>query len=252
LHSSPVLSPLARGTRQFVQQPVEAAKPDVSQPSITPEPEETQILFAGRLRIAEDEVQLTSDRLYYDIHVRYPQLEGSDDPYIKKLNQRIRRLAVDRYQWMLSPSKKDLLRYQTSPGGVNSIDLHYKIVLATESILSIYFISFDYGIGAAHSVITSQTINYDLESHKELKLADLFKPNTKYLEFIALYCMGKLRLLRDPLPPKAETFSSWNLTSNGLQLTFDACAIAGCAEGAKEVTIPFSDLEPFLKQPPVF
>ena len=147
-------------------------------PAITLEPEKPQILFAGHLRIAEDEVQLKSDRLNYDIHVRFPQLDGSED-------------------------------------------LH---------------------------IITTQTINYDLKSHKELKLADLFKANTDYLEFIALYCTGRFKLFREPLKPKAETFTSWNLTSSGIQITFDACAIAACADGAQEVTIPFSDLEPYLKR----
>jgi len=119
-------------------------------------------------------------------------------------------------------------------------------VLATDSILSIYFFVEDYYTGAAHSGIESHVINYDLKSHRELKLADLFKPKSQYLEFIANYCTRELEVY-GTIKPKAETFASWNLTESGIEFNFDPCQIAGCSSGPQEVTIPFSALMPFLK-----
>ena len=227
---------------EFAQQPAPPA------PAVTPEPEPSEVVFGhGRLRIVPEEKHLKSARLYYDIKVRYPQIDGSDALYITNLNRRIRRVAIDRYHWMLNPSKEDLQRYKTAPESVNEGYLDYEIVLANDSILSLCFGSFDYGIGAAHTVIQSHVINYDLKTHREIKLADLFKPNSKYLEFIARYCTDELKL-SEPIEPKAETFASWNLTSDGIRFNFDPCTITGgCSSPPQEVTIPFTALARFLK-----
>jgi len=149
---------------------------------------------------------------------------------------------------MLKPSKEDLRQYKkTFPDVFNSAQVDYEIVLANDSFLSIYLNSFDYGIGAAHSVQMSYVMNYDLKFHRELKLADVFNPHTKYLEFIADYCTREIKLI-EPLAPKAKTFPSWNLTRDGIRFNFDACTLTGCADGARQVTIPTSALQPFLKR----
>jgi hypothetical protein len=90
-------------------------------------------------------------------------------------------------------------------------------------------------------------MNYDLKFHRELKLADVFNSHTKYLEFIADYCTREIKLI-EPLAPKAKTFPSWNLTRDGIRFNFDACTLTGCADGARQVTIPTSALQPFLKR----
>lgn len=235
---------------------VQPAKADVTQqPSassppasaITPEPTESEVVFAkGRLRIVSEEEHLASDRLQYKINVRYPQIAGSNAPYITKLNRLIKQFVVDHYRWALNPSKAELRRFKTAPEPYNLVGINYDIALANDSILSIFFFIEDYYIGAAHSAIRSHVINYDLRSHRELKLADLFKPRSKYLEFIARYCTDELKLL-EPIAPKAATFASWNLTDTGIRFNFDPCDITGCSDGPHEVDIPFSALRPFLK-----
>jgi Deacetylase PdaC len=229
-----------------IQQPSATPSPEAA---ITPEPEKPEVVFGhGRLRIVAEEVHLKSERLRYDLKARYPQIAGSDNQYIKNLNQRIKHFAVDRYQWMLHPSKKDLLDYKkTFPEAFNEGNIDYEIVLATDAILSICFTSYDYGIGAAHTVIMSEVINWDLKAHRELKLADLFKPNSKYLEFIARYCTDELKPY-EPIAPKAAMFESWNLTSEGIRFNFDPCTLGGCNEPPQESTITFGSLRPFLKK----
>jgi len=217
-------------------------------PEITPEPEPSEVVFANRrLKIVSEEVHLKSEQLFYEINVRYPQIAGSNARHIKNLNQQIKRFAINRYQWPLKQSKAETKRREIGfPDAHNLVDVDYTIVLATDSILSIFFMTEDYYIGAAHSSIESHVINYDLKSHRELKLANLFKPNSQYLEFIARYCTRELEVY-GPIAPKAETFASWNLTEGGIQFNFDPCEIAGCSSGPQEVTIPFSALAPFFK-----
>jgi len=223
-------------------------KPPPPAPEITPDPEPPDGVFGnGRLRISSEEVHLKSEQLFYEIDVRYPQIVGSDARHIKNLNQRIRRFAINHYQWPLKLSKAELRTHKfTFRESHNSVDVDYTIVLATDSILSIYFFTDDYYIGAAHSFTKSHVINYDLKSHRELKLADLFRRNSQYLEFIADYCTRELAVYGS-IEPKAETFASWNLTTDGIQFNFDPCQIAGCSSGPQDVTIPLSALKPFLK-----
>jgi hypothetical protein len=222
----------------------------ISAPPATPNRE--VVFGGGRLRIVPDVVQLKSERLRYEIDVSYPQIVGSEDLHIRKLNQHIKELATEQYQWPLNPAKADLRYYREKwPEAFNSVDLDYEIRLATDSFLSIYFIGYSYGIGAAHSVQYSFVINYDLVLRKQLKLSDLFKRHSKYLEFISHYCIDELSkrlkfMFEEALTPMAEHFASWNITRDGIRFDFDACRVFGCAGGEQAVEIPFTALEQLL------
>jgi Protein of unknown function (DUF3298). len=213
-----------------------------------------EVIFGnGRLKIVPHQIRLRSDRLRYEIDVSYPEIVGSNDPQIEKLNRHLRKLATDQYQWPMHPSEADLRFYKNKhPEASNTVDLDYEIRLATDSQLSIFFIGYNYGIGAAHSVQYSFTVNYDLTLRKELSLSDLFKAKSKYLEFIAGYCREELSkklggfLFDGALSARAQNFDNWNLTPSGIAFNFDACKLTGCAAGKQEVEIPFSALQPWL------
>jgi hypothetical protein len=59
------------------------------------------LVGTGRLRMVPDEVQLKSERLRYEIDVRYPQIVGSEDLHIRKLNQHIKERATEQHQGRL-------------------------------------------------------------------------------------------------------------------------------------------------------
>ncbi len=217
----------------------------------TPVAANHEVIFGqGRLRIITHQVRMESERLRYKIDVSYPEIVGSNDPQIQDLNRHIKELVTQQYQWPIKASKADLRFYkERHPEAFNEIDLDYEVRLATDRLLSIYFIGYSYGIGAAHSVQYSFTVNYDLASREELKLSDMFKPKSKYLEFIAQYCRVDLSkqpaggfMFSEALSPKAKNFESWNVTANGLMFNFDACQLAGCAAGKQTVEIPFTAL----------
>lgn len=77
-------------------------------PFSSPTPDREVVFGQGRLRMVPKEVHLKSERLQYEIDVSYPQIVGSDALHIRKLNQRIKELATERYQWPLNPSKGGL------------------------------------------------------------------------------------------------------------------------------------------------
>ncbi len=47
--------------------------------------------------------------------------------------------------------------------------------------------------------------------------------------------------------PTSNNFQFWNLTKDGLLMSFEECRMAGCAAGPREVLIPFARLEGTLK-----
>jgi peptidoglycan-N-acetylmuramic acid deacetylase PdaC-like protein len=225
--------------------------PKAATPAATVVPEPTpnhEVVFGrDRLRIVPEQVQLRSKRLRYEIDVTYPRIVGGKDRHIRRLNQRIKRLTTEQYAWALNVTTKELEPLNKYFADVfNSIDLDYDVLLATDSVLSIFFNGYSYGIGAAHGSQFSFVINYDLASGKELKLARLFKPGSKYLEFISHYCIdalpldhaGRLEFTKDP--------ESWNITSDGLRFHFDHCKFFACSEGYKKVDIPFAAMNEIL------
>lgn len=231
--------------------------PQTPSPVITPTPEQ-EVAFGKGLRIVLRTIELKSESRRYRIDVGYPQIEGRNSQGILKLNRRIKDLVTKQYQWLLiPPTKEDLRHYEKWPGVFNSVDLDYDVVLATDELLSIYFDVYSYGIGAAHSVQQSLTVNFDLQSEEIITLNGLFRPRAGHLQFISDYCVRELskdhqHAMSDPtfkgeLAPKVKNYESWNLTKEGLRFNFDACRIDGCAAGKAEVNIAFEALKEKLK-----
>jgi Deacetylase PdaC/Protein of unknown function (DUF3298) len=247
------------GTVKVYAPPViEQAPPAIQEtapdPFAIPKPSRDMLIGSGSLKIVSEEVRLKSDRLQYDVDLRFPQILGTDDSHIRALNQHIKTRATEQYQSLLNPSNADLAYYREKwPGVFNSLNMDYEISLADDSLLSIYFYGYSYGIGAAHGVQQSYTVNYDLALKKELQLADIFKRDSNYLEFLSQYCLGELSQQGDPrfmstgnLGPNARNFENWKVMRDGISFNFDACRIFGCAAGEQKVEIPFRSLRGLL------
>ncbi|MBU0492773.1 MAG: DUF3298 domain-containing protein [Chloroflexi bacterium] len=130
----------------------------------------------------------------------------------------------------------------------NSLIIDYDAPASTPDLVSILFRIESYTAGAAHPAHHSAVLNYDLKAGKVLALADLFKPDTKYLDAIANYCiddLGKRGILdfKEGAEAKAENYRSWNVTPQGLQITFDPAQVAAYAAGPQTVAIPYTALE---------
>jgi hypothetical protein len=246
-HQANVKTVSRNATQQSSESKIQ--KPQTPSPVITPTPEQ-EVAFGKGLKIVPRTIELKNESRRYRIDVVYPQIEGSKSRGILKLNRRITDLVAKQYQWpLIPPTKEDRRHYDKWPGVYNSVDVDYDVVLATDDLLSIYFDVYSYGIGAAHSVQQSFTVNFDLASEKPIELAGLFKPDAKHLQFISDYCFRELSkdhqyaMFKDELAPKLKNYESWNITKEGLRFNFDACKIDGCAAGKAEVKIEFDALK---------
>lgn len=204
------------------------------------------------LRLVPERVQLKSESRGYEIDVSYPQIIGtasSADTKLGKVNKHLKDAATKLYQRPLSQAEQ----MDHSLSGIhNTVSFTYQVGLATDSFLSVHFIGYSYDSGSNDQLQDSFAVNYDLTSGKHLKLSELFKPGSNYLELISQYCIKKIStsvprgLKVWTLAPEAGNFAVWQLTPNGITFNFATCQIAPCAEGDFEVQIPFSELEPVL------
>ena len=234
--------------------PPQVQMPVQTTPAVTVDSAPAEFVFGqGRLKLVPEQVLLKSESRRYDIDVKYPQISGEDNPFIQRVNDNLKQIATDKYKWPLNQSKEEIaVTREYHPGLFNTVTVTYEIGLATESFLSIHFLGYSVAAGAARSIQQSSTVNYDLTSGRLLKLSDIFKPGSKYLEILSLYCNDDLSRNTGRAPsawamtPRAENFETWHITSNGITFSFDSCRVFDCAEGDQTVEIPFTELKGVL------
>lgn len=216
-------------------------------------PRHEAIQLGAGLTLVANEVKLKSERLRYDVDVRYPQIVGAEDARIAKLNEQLKALSTKQYERSLYPTQAEYENFQLQhPNLFNVVNLDYEIEVVPASFLSIYFDVNSYTIRTGTWSQHGLTLNYDLNSKKELKLSDMFKPGSKYLEFISDYCRTELSkgiepLNTDTLTPDPKNFTNWQITSEGIRFKFDECRVYRCVAGRQTVQINFAAMEQLLQ-----
>lgn len=184
----------------------------------------------------------------YYITIDIPALTGSDDPRAAAFNA----LAASLVQMQVDEFKNNV---NASPaprsGGARSeLKVSYALLSPSLEIISIKFDISVYIQGAAHPYLTNRTLNFDLEHGVELSLGSLFLPNSDYLLTIANFCAAELQkrdigfdqALTQGAAPLPENYRNWNLTADGLLITFEQYQVAAGAAGPQTVLIPFAEL----------
>ena len=206
------------------------------------------------LDIVSRSIKQDSKKPKYDIDVNYPQITGAGAAGIAGFNREAEALARKR----VAEFKKDASGAgpASSDSDIGSeLSMSYDVRLATPDLISVNFGISEYSAGAAHPNGFSVTSNYQIKAGRSLALADLFLPGKPYLQFISRYSIGKLkgRLTGGDLEwinrgagPKLENYKNWNLTSTGLEITFDSYQVAAYAEGPQLVFIPYSELKTLI------
>jgi hypothetical protein len=181
----------------------------------------------------------------YTIIAEIPQLTGSDDPRVQAFNQRLDEIVKQK----VDEKRQEFLQSNASPAFGSELKVTYQLVSQIADIWSLKLDISYYTAGAAHPGYESITVNYALGEGRELALGDLFLPNSNYLEVIANYCIAELnQQLREEFfdafgaEPKPENYSNWNITPEGLLITFEQNQVTASAAGDVTVMVPFSEL----------
>ena len=205
------------------------------------------------------QIKRANRRLRYTITAKYPQALGAArDPRLAKFNQALRGLVLRE----IGGFTKDFAAPEERMSEAGSyFEAEYNVTLATKDLISVWFGVNTFYEGAAHGNHNSTVFNYDLNAGRELKLKELFKPNSNYLKVISDYAIKDLTeqigaetsggdpdtdWIREGAGPKEENYKSWNLSDKGLEINFDPYQVAPYAAGPHEVVIPLSALKDVL------
>jgi uncharacterized protein DUF3298 len=189
----------------------------------------------------------------YTITLQIPALIGSDDPRVQAFNANMLSIATSAAEEF----KRNLTNLPPTPvSAASSFDVRYALLSPPGDIFSIKFEMQGYVTGAAHPYHVSRTSNFDLQQGRELSLAELFMPGASFLDAISRYCIGQLKL-RDiafdetvtGADSTAENYRNWNVTSDGLLITFEEYQVAAYAAGPQLVLIPYDQLRPLIANP---
>lgn len=217
-----------------------------------------QMIGFATTKITTREIKETVKAKKADISAEYPELSGNAN------SAGFNRLAKASVMQSIAGFRKDLagmtaadIRRLGKDMG-NYIEIGYMVEYADEDLISINFGESTFE-GGAHPNHGNFVLNYDLKTGRELKLADLFKPGSKYLSTISAYAIRDLQSRKDPesgenmgiaqdiwedgAKPTADNYQVWNVTKKGLMITFPPYQVAAYAYGPQTVIVPYAALK---------
>ncbi len=219
-------------------------------PTVTPTlpPQPTNDLSQEKIT---DHLDSQNNLSGYTIEAVYPRLAG-DDAITQEFNQSTKNLV----EHVIGYFKEDLENMGELPPDMvsheSSLEIDYEIIHAENDLVSVLFGISIYYAGAAHPSHFTEALNFDLVDGTIADLSTLFKPGTDYLLFLSDYCLDDLNKQgvlewEDGALPKPENYRVWNISADGLQITFDPYAVAPYADGPQKVVIPFDQLSEVLE-----
>jgi hypothetical protein len=223
---------------------------------------EEPIALSGNVEVVSKPIKENNKKLVYEIAAQYPQITGGSNPNFEKFNQTVRGSVVKKiaeFKKDMAPKPDEEPRPEDSMG--SDLDISYEIALAQDDLVSVLLFVSSYYQGAAHPNGYSEVVNFDLKNGKLLKLADLFKPGTKYLQALSAYCVADLKkqskakgeagMLDDSsitngAAPALKNYHSWTIKKQGLGVEFDPYQVGPYAAGAQSVVIPYSAIKDLI------
>ena len=195
----------------------------------------------------------------FEISVEYPVISGVNIASATKFNElaKVRSISsvAEFRKAMMAQTAADVKNFPS--GMTNTLDVGYNVEWATDDFVSISFMTSEF-TGGAHGNYYTSALNFDLKTGKEIKLADLFEPNSAYLKKISDYSIADLKTrlgemsddewITNGAGNNAENYESWFLTKKGLMITFNPYQVAAYAAGMQTVIIPYSELSEILRK----
>ena len=222
--------------------------PTVEPPTVIPTNTDTP-LSAQVTLVSQPYIESNQDPAF-TITAQTPQLSGSDDPRVQTFNQTLDEIV----QKEVAVFRGEFTREPIFEVSTNSfLEVSYTLISQYADIWSFKFFYNFYTNGAAHPGDFSHTVNYDLGAGRELALGDLFLSGSNYLETISNYCIAELRkqpysdsFTTSGADPTLENYRNWNITPEGLLITFDTYQVAPGAAGPQIISIPYGQLQDII------
>lgn len=211
----------------------------------TPSPvAEVEQNLGGGLKLVAQESEEDGES-EFGTYIWAPRLLGPDETVTAPFNRAVEGFVT----FALDDFRQGAMEVTTEPG--SSIWITHTATLATEDLVSVLFYVDGYVMGAAHPFHYSYSVNYDVDQARVLGLRDLFLPDTDYLEILSRYCLDDLTeqgvlAWEEGALPAPENYQQWNITPEGLLISFDEYTVAPYAAGPQSVLVPYAVLEGIL------
>lgn len=209
---------------------------------------ETTIPLSQQVALSSISFREQGQAPIYTITAQTPKLTGSDDPRAQAFNRGVEAILSQEIKYFRENVLAQMPVQSFTVG--SSFDAQSTLILQQGNIWSLKFIFSGYADGAAHHYQYSMTFNFDLEGGEELSLGDLFPPDSDFLTVISRYCIAELSKrdigfyggFQQGAEPSMENYRNWNITADGLLITFDEYQVAPYAAGPQTVTVPYGEL----------
>ncbi len=185
----------------------------------------------------------------------YPQLEVDSDSAISNA-------GVDNFnQLVMNLIQKEIADFQQQVSAQNPARQQHKNELVIDYDTSVikaddeHLISIRFSIqqsisGMVHPYHYHRVLNFNLDNNEVITLADLFTPNSDYLDLLSKYSQYALgrrlsdkQMIATGTTATAAHFANWNIKPNGLLITFDDYQVAPYVNGAQTILVPYGVLK---------
>jgi len=219
---------------------------------------ESAINLSNGRRFETRTIEKLLTKTKFSIGADYPHLVGDHSAAARTFNQAAYALVASDINPYLK-DKRDLEKEKRSHWKEveEYHNISHKVIFASDKVVSVLFYADGYLWGAAHGYHYPLVLNYDLKRGRMLKLADLFKPGSKYLQTIASYCLDDLSRQLDMTPeqiqgwsgratPTLKNYRAWVLTPKGLVIIFEEYQVTSYTGGEPKVLIPYERLSDII------
>lgn len=216
------------------------------------EAESTSIPLSQQVLLTSISFKEQGQSPIYTLSAQTPKLTGSEDPRAQTFNEAVDEIVRNEIDYFRENVLTQMPVQPTTSGSF--FDAQYTMVFQSGNIWSLKFIFSGYADGAAHPYHYTMTFNFDLERGQVLSLGDLFPPDSDFLHVLSSYCIAQLSQrdigfyggFQQGAEPSDENYRNWNITSDGLLITFDEYQVAPYAAGPQTVVIPYSELKSLI------
>ena len=185
----------------------------------------------------------------YSIYLEHPEMNQAGEAG-RVFNQMIE-------QYMLAElgafrNNVDGLDEASKELGNSFYELNYRTYRSDQKFISLLMVEDIYYAGAAHPGRFYYAVNYDIGREQFLEMTDLFIDQTPFLLVISQYCAQEITTLypggygTDGLASIPENYARWNVTADGLLITFQEYQVAPYAAGSPQVIVPYDLLIDYI------
>ena len=206
----------------------------------------------GSLSLASQVHTESDQKLNSTLRLTLPRLGDGGSAFNRHLTAIVEPLTAEFRRDVAELRREERERRDEVPP--SSFEIDYDIVHHRPELVSLQLRIFVY-TGGAHPNSLTRSVNWDLRLDREITLTDLFRPDSGFGGTISRYCRRELARLNLGDPAwldrgtafNYENYQRWNPTRAGLRITFDPYQVAAYAQGAFEVTIPWTLLATLLR-----